>query len=136
MGWRGELLPEAMPNIKQHLRLAMSTAAISAGATLDQHLIRGSRSGKHYKGMPAQSSAQDEWPQEQTGELRRALDIREGKTDTEMLVGFFDADEKKLLELEFNPPEKGGRPLLGDHFNDRDTLDMMNLVIDLRVPKL
>lgn len=125
MGWKAELYPEAMPNIRQHLKMAVGRSALHGAAMLDEKLMRGTRSGRIIKGRPAQSSAPDEWPQEQTGALRRALDVREGNTETEYLVGFFDGNEKQLLELEFNPPEKGGRPLLGDHFNSADVQGAM-----------
>ncbi|MCA1800237.1 MAG: hypothetical protein LC687_02600 [Actinobacteria bacterium] len=141
MGWKAELYPQAMPAIRAHLGKTMERTALVGAEELDKKIARGTRSGDPVSAyeeieMRARESAPGEFPQEQTGELRRSLDVRPGSGGTEFLIGFFDTDQEKLLDIEFGPPEQGGRPLLGQHFTDMRTHGAMNLYIYMKGPRI
>lgn len=85
-------------------------AATGVGAgSLDQHLARGERTGKHYPQQPYRSSAPGEAPQEQFSDLRRGVYHAPTSDPLVREVGIKDNPQGKLNNLEFGQPDEGGR---------------------------
>ena len=78
-------------------------------------------------GNKNRSSLPDEYPALQEGNLRDAVDVRQGKTPLEFKIGFF-ADKnaeglQEAVELEARPANQGGRYPLELLLEDRDMWD-------------
>ena len=129
------------PSFKTAYRQAVSEAldkAASAGsAHLAENLSGTEGSGVHYPGLPNRSSAEGEYPVQQSGELHAGVDWQ--PTNDPMLKEVFIAgnDEGKLLGLEFSPPSQnpnregapkrtsGGRAPMWRTFSDPQTHERM-----------
>lgn len=117
--------PFAYNDIKLHARgKILLAAANAAAAKLRSNIAPGPRSGTiSQHGRPV--SVWPEFPQYQTGELYRSVDVRRGGNQGYQ-IGFFDvSNEKKLREIEFNPPEKGGRAPLARTLESDETRNAM-----------
>lgn len=86
------------------LGVMLEAAADEGANVLDKHLKAGARSGVKYRRLPRRSSAPGQYPQEQSGELRRGV----GSIVTDDLHAQVIINDKlgKLLGLEFSPPSK------------------------------
>lgn len=100
-------------------------AADAASDILWENVGAGPRSGEHYAGLPRPSSAANEFPQEQFGDLRRSVGTEKGTTPLVIRVGFFGDDMQKLANLEFAPPSQGGRKPLARTMSDSRTMREM-----------
>lgn len=96
-----------------------------AGKAFLQEALTGPGSGIWWKeyGNPNRSSAPGEYPAEQEGNLKDAVDARPGDHPLEVKIGFFaDKNEQgfqEAVELHERPPSQGGRPALEIAWGDR-----------------
>lgn len=121
---------------------ALLDAAAEEGANvLSENLKAGGRTGRKYPRLPRRSSAPGEYPQEQSGTLRRGVgSARDGSTAQVIIVD----DLGKLLGLEFSPPSKnpnqpgtpkrhsGGRAPMWMTMTDPRTRDRMAAAMEAK----
>lgn len=105
-----------------HLKRQLSAKALDGAQAASEALrekLSGEGSGRHYSGLPNRSSREQEYPAEQTGQLRDSIAARQaGELRAEF--GPVDNPPEYVGDLHFKPPDLGGRPFLDDAAQDRD----------------
>ncbi len=81
--------------------------------------LEGAGSGRQYPGLPNRSSAEHEYPAEQSGELARSIKARPSSRPGFAEFGSIDGPEYVAI-LHARPPDAGGRPFMLDARVDRD----------------
>lgn len=127
------LFPQAIPTIRAHLTAALGRAADVSADILDENLSLHGVSGAQWKNLPRRSSAENEMPQEQFGNLRGAIKFYQD--NGRWYVGFSGLDEQYLKHIEFASPADGGRAPLSTTMTSEITWDQMARAID-QGPKL
>ena len=94
-------------------------AAGYAAADVLQEKLSGGGSGAQYPGQPNRSSAEGEYPAEQTGQLRDSIGARRAGELRVEFGSIIDPPDHNL-DLHFKPPDQGGRPYMDDALYDRD----------------
>ncbi len=100
----GKLYPNAAAIIAKQLERPVQRAAESKAADLKRNVSRGPRSGVKYAGLPYQSSAPGEFPQQQSSGDEALVNSIEANPTNDRLrwqVGFFGQPQKKLNALEW-----------------------------------
>ncbi|WP_339098304.1 hypothetical protein WDJ50_18660 (plasmid) [Deinococcus sp. VB142] len=95
----------------------VTMAAAKGGAAELQDKLSGAGSGTHHPGQPNPSSAQGEYPAEQSGTLKDSI-MPVRLDGTRSAFGSVDGPDY-LLALHYKPPGDGGRPFLDDAKHDR-----------------
>lgn len=91
-----------------------------AAAEVLREKLSGAGSGVQYPGLPNRSSAEHEYPAEQSGELAGSIQAR-ASPDRPGFAEFGSIDGPAYAAmLHFKPPEAGGRPFMDDARQDRD----------------
>lgn len=98
-------------NFRDHVAGILAAGAEDAAKRLKTRMSARyqKRTGYKYDWHPRVSSAEGEYPQQQSGSLRNSVGVETGDYVTEWRVGFFDEDMDKLKYLEFTgDPQLGG----------------------------
>lgn len=109
-------------NGMQALRVSLGHVALagtSGGASTLRDKLSGEGSGVHYAGQPRRSSAESEYPAEQTGELRDSIAAQPAGPEAARFGPLHDPPDY-LTALHGKPPSDGGRPFMLDALHDRD----------------
>ena len=96
--------------------LRVLIAGTDAYAEKLTEVLSGPGSGQHWPNQPNASSAEGEYPAEQSGALLDSIGT-EVTGPTEVAVGAFNAPAE-AFELEFRDPVAGGRPWLSKSAED------------------
>lgn len=94
--------------VRREVSAALEAASQAGAEAFDENVARGSRSGMHYRGNPAQSSAPGEYPQEQLGDYRRSIAAVPVSWNFHVFGPISDPPEHAFW-LEVLPPQDGGR---------------------------
>lgn len=112
------LNPAGLAKVRQNLTpLALKGAG--AAVEVAQDKLTGPGSGRQYPGLPNRSSAEGEYPAEQSGDLRDSM-AAEAVGEGRALFGPIHNPPPYVRDLHFKPPSDGGRPFMDDLFYDRD----------------
>jgi len=125
------LFYETIPVIRTQLFGLMGLASDAAAEQLRENLAPHETSGRKWKQLPARSSRPGEFPQYQTGQLHDAVVSQpvEPGWSARWHVGFEGIDKKVLKQLEFAPPNRGGRRPLGTTMMATATQAKMNQAV-------
>lgn len=107
------------------LNLLLRDAALAGADVLRDNISGHDRTGVNYAHLPYRSSAPDEYPTEQFGDLVRATTFLPTDDPLVWRVGFFGPDQEKYENLEFLPPALGGRQPIARTAEDPATHEAM-----------
>ena len=116
--------------VEEIIRQKVEAAAKTAEDQLRQNLSAGSRSGRQYPNLPRRSSAPDEYPQEQFGDLKNKVGRQTSDDGLEQEVGVFDEDAGKLFGLEFGDSQKQGRAPITRTANSTELRDAIRRALN------
>lgn len=97
---------------------ALALKGAEAAADVLRDKLSGPGTGRQHPGLPNRSSAQGEYPAEQTGQLKASVGARPGEQGG-AVFGLLDPPDYAAA-LHFKPPTDGGRPVMLDALNDED----------------
>lgn len=104
------------------LRVRLTAVALrgaEAAADVARDKLSGPGSGRQYARLPNRSSAEGEYPAEQSSRLRDSLGA-EGAGSLRARWGALRNVPGYAVALHFKPPDMGGRPFMDDLLQDRD----------------
>ncbi len=104
------------------LKVRLGTVALAGaeGAVEPlQEKLTGAGTGRKYAPLPNRSSAQGEYPAEQSGALRESIAAAEAG-EMRAQFGPINNPPDYVEKLHFKPPSDGGRPFMDDALQDRD----------------
>ncbi|MHA0045377.1 hypothetical protein [Deinococcus sp. PEB2-67] len=104
------------------LRVRLTAVALrgaEAAADVARDKLSGPGSGRQHARLPNRSSAEGEYPAEQSSRLRDSIDA-EGAGSLRARWGALRNVPGYVMALHFKPPDMGGRPFMDDLLQDRD----------------
>lgn len=110
--------PAGLASLRVRLTaVALRGAEVAVDVARDK--LSGPGSGRQYARLPNRSSAEGEYPAEQSSRLRDSIDA-EGAGSLRARWGALRNAPGYVMTLHFKPPDMGGRPFMDDLLQDRD----------------
>ena len=110
--------PAGLDSLRARLT-PLALAGAQAAADVAREKLSGPGSGRQHARLPNRSSAEGEYPAEQSSRLRDSIDA-EGAGSLRARWGALRNVPGYAVALPFKPPDMGGRPFMDDLLQDRD----------------